>query len=192
MNGKIFRFILPVVMLIFILTACGGFEIWVEVDLELPVIEFSLGASAPSIYKVPISGDEQMIYLGEYEVGLNEDAKNELGGRQITDMEISIEWYVDGLSDPVHVRVYMTDEEKTVEEITDDELFWDGYLENGEASETVRSESCPTLGNVIIPILNSEDRSGTIHVYLIHDYSGTSDVEGSLTVRVKKVKVRVF
>ena len=189
---KLILILSSLAILIFVLASCGGFEMWVEVEFSLPVIEFTLGLLAPNMNEISLADDEHFIGLGGYEVGLNDEAKESLGGRQITDLEISVDWQVEGLGDPVHVRVYMTSEEKTSDQITDDELFWEGDLTNGEASETIRKSNCPALQNVIIPILNSENRSGTIHVYLVHNYEGIGQVNGSLSIKVKKVKVKVF
>ena len=188
--------LLSIVSLIFVLFGCAGMQIWIGVTVPLPVIEISLVdviSLSPSLVTVG-SGEKFKAYDSILHVALTDEAKNEIGNRQITDLEISINASLTSLyTSPVHVELYLSNATITdADDLSAQDLLWEGDIQAGvTVSETLNLSNSPGLQHVI-DVLNSPTREGDIHVGIIHNYLETDPATGIFDITVTRVKVTLF
>ncbi|MDN5337788.1 MAG: hypothetical protein PWQ20_858 [Thermotogaceae bacterium] len=188
--------LLSIVALVFMLFGCGPVEIWIGVDIPLTVIEISLVDSislSPSFVLLE-TGEKFKVYDSIIHIALSDEAKNDIGNRQITDIEISIDASLNSTySSPVHVELYLTETPvSTSEDLSTQDLVWEGDVESGTViSETLNLSNSPGLQHVI-NILNSSNREGDLYVAVIHDYPETDPATVTFDITVTRLKVTLF
>jgi len=195
-NFKSLFIILLVAFLVFILFGCAGVEIWVDVIVPLPVIEIEfvdIIPLTPSFVSLD-SGEKFKAYPYAIHVSLSDNAKNTIGNKQITDLEITINASLtSSYSSSIHVELYVSNSTVTsVDDVSSQDLIWQGDIQSGVTiSDTISLANAPGLQHVI-DILNSANREGDIYVGVVHNYDGTNQATGTFDLTVTKVKLTLF